>query len=170
MIGGTWRLLVTGSREWDNTVWFRQEMDRVEQTAVAAGASRLIVVHGACYPSPHRPSGHRPHKSADWLAHLWVTLLPHPIEVGEEPHPADWAASCRPTCRHGERRQRPRQRGSICPTAGNYRNQHMVDRGADHALAFWRGRSPGTRDCLGRLAAAGIPTDLFHTPAPARTA
>ncbi|MFY1595427.1 hypothetical protein [Micromonospora sp. WMMD737] len=166
MIGGVYRLLVTGSRDWDNLVRFRQEMDQQTRVAVEAGASRLVVVHGACYPSPLRPSGVRPHRSADWLAHMWVTLLFHPLPVDEEPHPARWTAQCRPaTCQPNHRRTRGRGR-SICPTAGNYRNQHMVDLGADRAVAFWLGGSTGTKDCIGRARSAGIPVDVIEQPAP----
>lgn len=41
--------------------------------------------------------------------------------------------------------------------AGPLRNQHMVAAGAAVCLAFPLGRSAGTRDCMRRAVAAGIP-------------
>ncbi len=43
------------------------------------------------------------------------------------------------------------------PQAGPMRNQRMVDLGADVCLAFPLGASRGTRDCMRRAEAAGIP-------------
>jgi len=59
-----------------------------------------------------------------------------------EQHPADWDA-------HGK-------------AAGPIRNQHMVDLGADLCLAFPRGESRGTRDCMRRAEAAGIPVEVHE--------
>lgn len=160
------RLLVTGSRRWSDTDLFQREMDSIAQAAADAGHTGLIVVHGACYPSPHRPSGVRPHESADWLAHLWVVYAAHPLDlpVVEEPHPAKWTAACRPQCRSGHRRER--RSGSICPAAGNYRNQLMVSLGADQGIAFPLDRSVGTRDCMARMRQAGIPVRVVEPRAP----
>lgn len=66
-----------------------------------------------------------------------------------EAHPADWTGPCRDTCNHGPRRN------GCCPAAGNYRNQHMADLGADLCIAFPGG--PGTADMCKRARAAGIP-------------
>ena len=57
--------------------------------------------------------------------------------IREERHPADWKA-----------------RGKA---AGPIRNQAMVDAGADICLAFPLDSSRGTRDCMRRAEAAGIP-------------
>ena len=54
-----------------------------------------------------------------------------------EPHPADWRA-------HGK-------------AAGPIRNAEMVACGADAALAFPIGPSPGTRGCIDLITAAKIP-------------
>ena len=59
-----------------------------------------------------------------------------------EPHPADWA-------KLGKR-------------AGPMRNQAMVDLGADLCLAFPMGESRGTRDCMRRAEAAGIPVEIHE--------
>ncbi|MBM0235911.1 hypothetical protein JNW88_00215 [Micromonospora sp. ATA32] len=161
------RLLVTGSRQWSDTALFRREMDTIARTVAEAGHTRLVVVHGACYPPPCRPSGIRPHESADWLAHLWVALLTHPLPVTEEPHPAKWTAECRKSCRPGHRRER--RSGSICPAAGNYRNQLMVDLGADQGIGFPLDRSVGTRDCIARMNQAGIPVRVVNPRATTTT-
>ncbi|WP_431728639.1 hypothetical protein [Verrucosispora sp. TAA-831] len=157
------RLIVTGSRSWDDIAVFDRELCTVAEAARYAGASRLVVVQGACYPMPDRQTHVRPLRSADWLAHLWVQHRgPHqPLpEVVEEPHPANWAASCRPECRHGGRRIHGDR--SSCRAAGDYRNQAMVDLGADAGLAFWDGRSNGTRHCIRALEAAAIPTRVIR--------
>ena len=59
-----------------------------------------------------------------------------------ERHPADWR-------KHGK-------------AAGPIRNQEMVDAGADICLAFPLGESRGTRDCMRRAEAAGIPVVPFE--------
>lgn len=59
-----------------------------------------------------------------------------------ESHPAIWAL-------HGK-------------AAGPLRNQEMVDLGADFCLGFLRGEARGTRDCLGRAQAAGIPMTTYR--------
>jgi hypothetical protein len=70
---------------------------------------------------------------ADAIAHRWASDTPG---ATPEPHPADW---------------------SIGKKAGPLRNQAMVDLGADVCLAFPVGESRGTRDCMRRAEAAGIP-------------
>lgn len=62
-----------------------------------------------------------------------------------EPHPADW---------------------SWGKAGGNYRNQDMVDLGADVCLAFNRNDSSGTKDCVKRARAAGIPVIVHRDDTP----
>lgn len=45
--------------------------------------------------------------------------------------------------------------------AGPWRNQEMVDQEPDLVLAFWDGKSRGTRDCIDRARAAGIPVEVI---------
>jgi hypothetical protein len=45
--------------------------------------------------------------------------------------------------------------------AGPIRNQQMIDQGADVCIAFPLGDSRGTRDCIRRAEAAGIPVLNF---------
>lgn len=72
-----YRVLVTGSRDWDDVEIIWQAMG---QAVHDAGQDReIVVVHGAC------PRG------ADWHADRWARLADAQIER----HPADWA-------RHGK--------------------------------------------------------------------
>lgn len=74
---------------------------------------------------------------ADRIAKQWA--LEHDSRgVYEEPHPALWDIDG-------------------YPQAGPMRNQRMVDLGADICLAFPLDGSRGTRDCMRRAKAAGIP-------------
>lgn len=70
---------------------------------------------------------------ADRFAAEWARVQ----FVAEEPHPANWDT-------YGK-------------AAGPVRNQQMVERGADICLAFPLVQSRGTRDCMRRARAAGIP-------------
>jgi len=73
---------------------------------------------------------------ADTLAALWVEQHPG-LDCAEEPHRADWARLGR--------------------GAGPIRNQAMVDAGAVLCIGFPVSGSRGTRDCMRRAEAAGIP-------------
>lgn len=75
------RVLVTGSRTWDDARTIRAALDAVAFGAEGAGYDRLIVVHGAC------PNG------ADAIADMWVRSWPlGELTVTAERHPADWRA------------------------------------------------------------------------------
>lgn len=152
------RIVVTGSRKWTDADGLREVLDNLAQSLHDDGFTDMVVAHGACYPAVDPATGRRPAKSADWLAHLWIELLPHPLPVVEEAHPADWDAPCRRTCRAGHRRPNKRGPGTYCPTAGNYRNQDkLVAPGANAAAVFLLDDSSGTTDCMRRLVAADIP-------------
>jgi YspA, cpYpsA-related SLOG family len=73
MTAATFRLLVTGSREWDAEETLRQALIAAKMSAVGQGDG-LIVVHGAC------PTG------ADAMADTWA----RDYEFPADPHPADW--------------------------------------------------------------------------------
>jgi hypothetical protein len=75
---------------------------------------------------------------ADRMAWEWAAAHDVLVEV----HAAAWA-------RHGR-------------AAGPLRNQAMVDAGAVVCLAFPLGVSRGTRDCMARAEAAGIPVRVFE--------
>lgn len=70
----TYRVLVTGSRDWTNRLLVYTVLKQVSD----AHPDGLVVVHGAC------PTG------ADWMAHQWVAYTAPWAPVTEEPHPADW--------------------------------------------------------------------------------
>ena len=57
-----------------------------------------------------------------------------------EAHPANWET-------HGK-------------AAGFIRNEHMAELGADLCIAFWDGRSNGTRDMITRAEGYGIPVEV----------
>lgn len=166
------RLLVTGSRAWDDHDLLGKVLDVMEGELADAGYSHLIVVHGDCRPPINRDTGKYPSVSADWLASLWVRLRPHFITVTEEPHPARWKRPCDPggypPCPREDHRRRPKGNPngtSYCPIAGHRRNAEMVssmDAGnpGHRAAVFHYDRSTGTQDCIERLAAAGFVQDV----------
>lgn len=69
------RVLITGSRSWDDEQTIREALDAVASSAEAAGYPQIVVVHGAC------PNG------ADAIADRWV--CDHPTATAER-HPANW--------------------------------------------------------------------------------
>lgn len=85
---------------------------------------------------------------ADSIASEWARSLSY-LDIAEERHPADWAKLGR--------------------GAGPIRNQQMVDAGAVLCLAFPLHGAKGTRDCMRRAAAAGIPVREYP-PVPKETA
>lgn len=131
----TIRILVTGSREWDDEVVLHEILDDM----LMRFGERIVIVHGACYPKADEATGGRPKVSADYLAHLWCVAC----SVPEEPHPADWYPN-----------------GKLDKGAGPARNQVMVDLGAKVCLAFPTAKSRGTWDCIKRANRAGIPVRI----------
>jgi hypothetical protein len=135
------RFAVTGGRKYgDGITVCRALID------LPGADDDTVLVHGAA-------------QGADRLAaDLWGIVLGRPLE----PHPATWAAACRPTCRPGHRRPYASSPGVVptlvrdfCPAAGNYRNQEMVDSGLDLLVAFPGGS--GTADMIQRARDAGVP-------------
>lgn len=84
-----------------------------------------------------------------------------------ETHHANWETPCRNTCKPGHRRRR-RDGTDYCPAAGNYRNQAMVGAGADVCVAAPGATGSGTRDCMRRAKAAGIPVMSWPIDVPYR--
>jgi hypothetical protein len=139
----TYRVLVTGSRDWTNRRQVEDTLTTAGALAIALG-QRLVVVHGAC------PTG------VDAIANEWAEWhrqRGQPFAV--EPHPAQ---------RH------PTEDFGPWPGAGPRRNAHMVQLGADACFAFIglctssRCRRPephgshGATGCADLAEAAGIPT------------
>lgn len=159
----TYRLLVTGSRDWDRPDIIRAAMIEVQETAAAG---RLVVVHGMC--DPHHPVTHTKipwaaamrldlHQQhhllgADWLSDVIACELGWDME----PHPADWK-------RYNK-------------AAGFRRNADMVNRGADECHAYLGPcvkpgcpnpqphPSHGGYHCAGLAEKAGIQTRRFMAP------
>jgi hypothetical protein len=74
---------------------------------------------------------------ADYLASEWVAL-DHPVlRLRQEPHPAQW-----------DRYDR---------AAGMIRNKEMANAGADLCVAFWDGKSRGTRNMIEQATLKRIP-------------
>ncbi|MEU0355690.1 SLOG family protein [Streptomyces cyaneofuscatus] len=125
-----YRVIVTGSRDWQGIGIVRRALNEV--LAVRPHNQPLVVVHGDC------PTG------ADIMAKVWALTTFTPActddyeRVTEEPHPAAWHL-------HGRK-------------AGPIRNQNMVNKGADLCLAFIRNGSRGATGCANLAEAAGIPT------------
>jgi len=141
----TYRILVTGSRRFTDA----HLMSRALISATVGRDGPITVVHGAA-------------SGADELADVLVPMLgPH---VSLERWPADWNGPCRIICIPGHRRTGPK--GEYCPAAGSYRNQQMVDAGADVCLAFPLGEARGTHDCMARARAAGIRVVDITRPEP----
>lgn len=139
------RVIVTGSRALTDAA--------LVEGALTAARCRfapqpIVVVHGGA-------------DGADELADVLAPTLGMTIERW----PADWTGPCRPTCRPGHRRLR-QDGAEYCPAAGNYRNQEMVDAGADLVIGFPVGESTGTRDCLRRAKRAGIPAKVYESGDP----
>ena len=83
--------------------------------------------------------GQCPYGGADKFAEEWATGRAF---VDHDPMPANWKA--------------------LGKQAGPYRNQQMVDSGADVCLAFPTIESRGTWDCCRRAEEAGIPVKVFE--------
>lgn len=138
----TRRILVTGSRGWLHFALVANALLDAWHDALQDGADGIVVVHGGA-------------PGADTIAAHWAA--DHARHgVTQERHRADWTGPCPDTCPPGHRKQR-RDGTDYCPFAGHRRNQHMVDLGADLALAFHLNNSTGTADCIRRASAAGIP-------------
>jgi hypothetical protein len=135
------RILVTGSRDWEDQLAVSEAI----HNATGGDIQGLTIVYGHC------PTG--ADHFADMLA--WRLGL-HP-----ERHPANWSGPCRSECPPGHRREGRYPGVTYCPKAGHYRNQDMVDLGADIVLAFQRNRSRGTQDCIDRARAAGLKVTIW---------
>lgn len=133
------RILVTGGRDYADAERVEAELRSAVKARLGAvtDPSQIVLVHGDA-------------SGLDRLAAAAAKRLGFQVE----PHPADWAGLCRPTC--PPHRRRRRYGSDYCPAAGAYRNAEMVELGADLALVFPGGR--GTTDCARRIRAAGIDT------------
>lgn len=126
------RILITGSRDWTDRVAVYQTLYAYVTRHCPPDYDRhgnLIDYDLSDVTIVHGacPTG-ADVIAEDWAVVNWVVF---------ERHPADWD-------KHGK-------------AAGPIRNQEMVDLGADVCLAFPLPGSKGTRDCMAKARAAGIP-------------
>lgn len=143
-------ILLTGTRSRAYPEWGVRSAFALVQTVAKdlAAGQPVVIVHGKCKSGVD--------DMAERLApeYGWTT----------EPHPADWSR-CSPLCRglDIEHRKVCQDGSTICPLAGPWRNQQMVDL---HKTRPYRlgialpGRtwqvSRGTKDCYDRAKRAGI--------------
>lgn len=141
------RILVTGSRSWDDEQALADALLEAWYDAVqdATPSVDFIVIHGDC------PQGADAH-AKQWAIDNNLTHIPVP---------ADWSAPCTDQCPPGHRKTSARH-GDYCPLAGHHRNQQMVDMRPDLVLAFRRNNSRGTSDCIRRAERAGIPIRILE--------
>lgn len=121
----TYRILVTGSRDWADPSGIYDAIINLKEWHPFAWED-IIIVHGDC------PTG------ADAQAQAFAEAN----GIKTERHPADWKAYGR--------------------AAGPYRNQKMVDLGADIVLAFKNPGSKGTQDCIDRAKKAGLNVKVYE--------
>ena len=143
------RILVTGSRNWTLRRPVEDAIQGWLRTPPVTLDPEVTLVHGDCRGLD---------RIASHLAEGWGWTV--------EPHDAAWEGPCDPSwpaCRPGHRVRRSGG-STACPEAGKRRNQAMVDLmpRADVCIGFLLGASWGTRDCLRRAVAAGIPVVTVH--------
>jgi hypothetical protein len=122
---------------------------------------RLTVVHG--HTKADRDTGF----GAEAYADLWtVTAAEHSGSWVDWPerYPAQWAGSCRDSCKPGHRRADPGG-WDTCPSAAFFRTDDMVARGADLLLAFIARDDRGPLYCIKVAAGAGIDHQAFRVAA-----
>jgi hypothetical protein len=133
MTARPYRILVTGSRDWQSLGVIRGALNQI--LASLPEEQPLVVVHGDCATG------------ADIIAKAWAltTFTPRCTDdyehVTEEAHPAAWHV-------HGN-------------AAGPIRNKAMVDKGADLCLAFIRNGSRGASHTAALAEQAGIETRRY---------
>ena len=130
---GTFRVLVTGSRDWEDQLAVEIALMDAAVECHRMGTPDLVIVHGAC------PSGADAY-AAEFAE--WARGRGKDIRITEERHPADWRTYGR--------------------AAGPRRNAEMVSVGADLCVAFIRNGSKGATHCAELAEKAGIPTRRYE--------
>lgn len=127
------RVLITGSREGQDQAYIWSVLDEVFDKRPNRREIFLIVHGGA--------------KGADTMARLWASgrRRDGELSIYHEMHQARWI-----------------QGGKFVKAAGHQRNQRMVDAGADLVLAFWDGKSDGTRGCIEAAERAGLEVKIHR--------
>ena len=136
------RILVTGSRDWDDRDFLIHRL--MEQDPCAEHGEcgfecpRITIIHGDC------PTG------ADSLADEFARLR----GVAVERHPAEWG-------KHTVDCPEWHLPMPVCKSAGFRRNAEMVALGADVCLAFIKNGSKGATMTADLAEKAGIPVKRF---------
>lgn len=124
----TYRVLVSGSRDWPDGEMVWDKLDAAATAAREAAASLFVVVHGGCLAG------------ADQMAAQWCAFYPLTagwLPVVEEIHRAAW--------------------GEFGRAAGMRRNKQMVSTRPDETLVFIRGNSQGASNTLAEAIRAHLP-------------
>jgi hypothetical protein len=100
----------------------------------ASNVEEPTIMHGACGWNGNRSYSSKSMRGVDRWVHEEATDLGFWVE----PMPADWT-------RDGKK------------AAGPIRNRRMLDRRPDLVLAFWDGKSRGTKDTMDEARRRGIP-------------
>lgn len=147
------RLVVTGSREYDDEMSLRASLDKVFDS-IPVDVTLVVVSGGERDPElstgPARIAG-------KWAAEMEAQGLP----VRSEVHQAGWENACLSICVPGHRYT---WRGvSLCPSAGEYRNEEMCAAGMNRGLAALRvgTKSTDARDCISRMARHGFIPEIL---------
>ena len=136
------RVIVTGDRRWNAPELAEEVLNRL----LARYGPNLVIVHGAATGIDRS-----------------FALACGELEIEQEAHPARWEE-----LDHPEAVIRYDGRGrAYNANAGAIRNAEMVAAGAGMCIAFHRAiaASKGTKDCVRRAIAAGIPTYLIASEA-----
>lgn len=113
------RAIICGSRDFDDYVFMRDELDRLFEKV---DKKKLTILSGAQVTKDPDDPDHK--YGADYLAEQWA----YSRKVTVERHHADWA-------KYGK-------------SAGPRRNSEMLEADVSVVIAFWDGTSRGTKDTI----------------------
>ncbi len=158
------RVLVAGSVGWPKPTVVHDALGVCADAARRRG-EQLTIVFGhdvACRT--------RACSGAEHDTHLWTEwAMVRAMGVAEPEHyPIVWTGPCRPRSANGRRgcgqsHRRTNTYGeTTCPSAGFYRNETMVDSGADLWLAFAYGEDRGVAHLVDTAIRAGIDGQPFE--------
>lgn len=150
------RILFSGSRVHADPALIATRLDQA-----AEGREQVTLVHGRCDPRT---------TNALYIARHGTDRVPWDVAVA---HPeygpylgGDWHAHWHAVARGWAVEAMPADWKRFGNGAGPIRNQAMINREPkpDLLVAAPFGASPGTRDCIRRAKAAGIPADDISQP------
>jgi len=148
-----YRLLVTGSRGYDDVLSLQAALVKVYQ---GRPRGSVLVVVTDWDENPAYCSG------AASIARQWaIEQQEAQFAVQVESWPAGWEGPCEESCTHLDRRVW--QDVSLCPEAGQRRNEEMCASGIGAALGAMRVGEDSTnaKDCLARLFRRNIEFELI---------